>query len=250
MQVKPKISIITVVYNAKSLIEQTIKSILHQTYPNIEYIIIDGASTDGTLEIIEQYRSGIAVIQSEKDQGIYDAMNKGLKIATGDYVLFINAGDLLAGPGILSIVFDKTPDADVYYGNTEIIDIHGNSLGERRLKPPTRLNWRSLRFGMCVSHQSFIAKKSLCELYNLNYKVSADIDWVIRVLRKSTVIVHVQETISKFLEGGSSSGNRKAGLIERFQIMVKQYGFFPTLFNHVYILIRYPFHKVFRKSMS
>jgi glycosyltransferase involved in cell wall biosynthesis len=250
MQVKPKITIITVVYNAESLIEQTIKSILQQTYPFIEYIIIDGASTDGTLEVIEQYRSGIAIVQSEKDQGIYDAMNKGLKAATGDYVLFINAGDLLAGPGILSTVFDETPEADVYYGNTEIIDLLGNSLGERRLKPPAMLNWRSLRFGMCVSHQSFIAKRSLCDFYNLNYKVSSDIDWVIRVLRKSTVIIYVHQTISKFLEGGSSSGNRRAGLIERFQIMVKQYGFFPTVFNHVYILIRYPFHRIFRKSMS
>jgi glycosyltransferase involved in cell wall biosynthesis len=250
MQVKPKITIITVVYNAKSLIEQTIKSILQQTYPFIEYIIIDGASTDGTLEVIEQYRSGIAVIQSEKDQGIYDAMNKGLKLATGDYVLFINAGDLLAGPDILATIFGKIQEADVYYGDTEIIDIQGNSLGERRLKPPARLNWRSLRFGMCVSHQSFIAKRSLCDFYNLNYKVSSDIDWVIRVLRKSTVIVHVHLTISKFLEGGSSSGNRKAGLIERFQIMVKQYGFFPTVFNHVYIFLRYPIHRVFRKSMS
>jgi glycosyltransferase involved in cell wall biosynthesis len=250
MQVKPKITIITVVYNAKSLIEQTIKSILQQTYPFIEYIIIDGASTDGTLEIIEQYRSKIAVVRSEKDLGIYDAMNKGLKLATGDYVLFINAGDLLASPNILSSVFDKTPEADVYYGDTEIIDIQGNSLGERRLKPPASLNWRSLRFGMCVSHQSFIAKRSLCDFYNLNYKVSSDIDWVIRVLRKSRVIIHVHQTISKFLEGGSSSGNRKAGLIERFQIMVKQYGFFPTVFNHVYILLRYPLHKLFRKSMS
>jgi glycosyltransferase involved in cell wall biosynthesis len=250
MQVKPKITIITVVYNAKSLIEQTIKSIIQQTYPFIEYIIIDGASTDGTLEVIEQYRSKIAVVRSEKDLGIYDAMNKGLKLATGDYVLFINAGDLLASPNILSSVFDKTPEADVYYGDTEIIDIHGNSLGERRLKPPASLNWRSLRFGMCVSHQSFIAKRSLCDFYNLNYKVSSDIDWVIRVLRKSRVIIHVHQTISKFLEGGSSSGNRKAGLIERFQIMVKQYGFFPTVFNHVYILLRYPLHKLFRKSMS
>jgi glycosyltransferase involved in cell wall biosynthesis len=250
MQVRPKITIITVVYNAKSLIEQTIKSIIQQTYPFIEYVIIDGASTDGTLEVIGQYRSAVAVVHSEKDRGIYDAMNKGLERATGDYVLFINAGDLLASPDILTTIFDTVPEADVYYGNTEIIDIYGNSLGERRLKPPAKLTWRSLRFGMCVSHQSFIARRSLCDFYNLNYKISSDIDWVIRILRKSTVIVNVHQTISKFLEGGSSSGNRSKGLIERFQIMVKQYGFFPTIFNHVYILIRYPFHKLFRKSMS
>ncbi len=250
MQVKPKITIITVVYNAKSLIEQTIKSILQQTYPFIEYIIIDGASTDGTLEIIEQYRSAIAVIESGKDKGIYDAMNKGLTRASGDYVLFINAGDLLAGPQVLADVFNKTPGADVYYGNTAIIDIQGNTIGERRLKPPVALNWRSLRFGMCVSHQSFIARRSLCEPYNLDYKVSADIDWVIWILKKSTVIVNTHQIISKFLEGGSSSDNRKTGLKERFKIMVLHYGFIPTIFNHLYILIRYPFHKIFRKSMS
>jgi glycosyltransferase involved in cell wall biosynthesis len=250
MQEKPKITIITVVYNARTLIEGTIKSILQQTYPGIEYIIIDGASTDGTLEVIEKYRSVVAVIQSEKDQGIYDAMNKGLKKATGDYVLFINAGDSLADQDILSTIFNTQPEADVYYGNTEIIDVHGNSLGERRLKPPVRLTWRSLRFGMCVSHQSFIARRSLCDLYNLNYKISSDIDWVIRILRRSAMIIHVNQTISKFLEGGSSSENRNAALRERFQIMVKHYGFFPTLFNHVYILIRYIVHKISRKSMS
>ena len=250
MQVSPKITIITVVFNARTLIESTIQSVLQQTYPSIEYIIIDGASTDGTLEVVEKYRSKISAVHSEKDQGIYDAMNKGLSKATGTYVLFLNAGDLLAEPQTLQQVFAREGDADVYYGNTKIIDTHGRVVGDRRLKPPARLNWKSLKFGMCVSHQSFIPKRSLCEPYDLQYSISADIDWVIRVLKKSHRIVFVNQTISKFLEGGSSAKNRKKALQERFRIMAVHYGLLPTVFNHLYILLRYPIHKLFRRSMS
>ena len=249
MQTKPKITVITVAYNAKSLIEQTIKSVLQQTLPGVEYILIDGASADGTLELIEKYHSQLTVY-SEKDKGIYDAMNKGLEKATGEYILFLNAGDQFAEPTTLANIFATAPSADVYYGNTKIIDKAGNTLGDRRLKPPASLNWKSLRFGMCVSHQSFIAKRELCEAYNLSYKISADIDWMIRVLKKSQKIVNVHQTISKFLEGGTSTKRRKLALKERFWIMMVHYGFIQTVCNHLYILIRYPFHKIFRKSMS
>jgi glycosyltransferase involved in cell wall biosynthesis len=250
MQQSPKITIVTVVYNARQLIEQTIQSVLQQTYPSIEYIIIDGDSTDGTVQLIEKYRSQLALFLSEKDAGIYDAMNKGLKKAKGEYILFLNAGDLLAGPDSIAAVFNDTSNAGVYYGNTKIINKHGNIIGDRRLKPPSKLNWKSLRFGMCVSHQSFIAKRILCEPYDLNYKISADIDWVIRILKKSQHTVNVNKTISMFLEGGTSSKDRKRALKERFKIMIKHYGFIPTVFNHLYILARYPLHLLFRKSMS
>lgn len=251
MQVTPKITVITVVYNAKLLIEPTIISVLEQSYPDVEYMLIDGASTDGTMEIIEKYRSRIAHVSSEKDTGIYDAMNKGLLRATGEYVLFLNAGDVLASPDILKDIF-TTPDrsADVYYGNTKIRNENGTILGDRRLKPPAVLTWKSLKFGMCVSHQSFIPKRKLCKPYNLNYKISADIDWVISILKEAEKIVNVNQTISIFLEGGTSAKSRTRGLIERFKIMTHYYGFIQTIFNHAYILIRYPFHKIFRKSMS
>src|SRR3989344_1701590 len=152
MQFNPKIRIITVVYNAKSLIERTIKSVLSQTYTNIEYIIIDGGSSDGTLEIAEKYQHDIAVILSGKDNGIYDAMNKGLSTATGDFVLFLNAGDELYSTEIISKIL-SLGDADVYYGNTAVVNEKGVVIGDRRLSPPEELNWRSLKFGMCVSHQ-------------------------------------------------------------------------------------------------
>ncbi len=250
MQFQPKITIITVVFNAESLIEQTIQSVLQQTYTFLEYIIIDGASEDNTIDVIEKYRSKLACILSEKDKGIYDAMNKGLAKATGEYVLFLNAGDLLADKQTIATVFSNAQNADVYYGNTKIIDSQGNIIGERRLKPPARLTWKSLQFGMCVSHQSFIAKRSLCERYDLQYKISSDIDWVITVLKKSSTIVNVNETISLFLEGGTSVKHRRKALVERLKIMIKQYGLMPTLFNHVFILIRYVAHATSRKSMS
>lgn len=249
MQFYPKISIVTVVYNAHTLIERTIKSVLSQTYLNIEYIVIDGASSDGTLELAKKYQHQIALILSGKDNGIYDAMNKGLSYATGDYVLFLNAGDELYSSDTISSVV-LLGDADVYYGNTAVVNEQGLLLGDRRLSPPEQLDWESLKFGMCVSHQSFIAKRSLCEKYNLKYTVSADIDWVIQVLKKSNKIVNTKNYISKFLAGGTSNKRRKLALAERFSIMTHHYGFFQTVFNHIYILLRFPFHKISKKSMT
>jgi glycosyltransferase involved in cell wall biosynthesis len=250
MPVTPKISIVTVVYNGAALIERTIVSVLSQTYTNIEYIIIDGASTDGTLELISTYKSKIALLHSGKDDGIYDAMNKGLKDATGDYILFLNAGDELFANDTIENIFAGTPNADVYYGNTAIIDLNGKIIGDRRLSPPEELNWKSLRFGMCVSHQSFIARRLLCDFYNRDYRITADIDWVINVLKQSDKIVNTHQYISRFLEGGTSNKRRKKALIERFLIMVKHYGFFQTIINHLIILFRWPFHKLTKRSMT
>ncbi len=245
-----KISIITVVYNSVKLLERTINSVLDQTYPHIEYIIIDGASTDGTLTIIEKYKHRINKVISEKDKGIYDAMNKGLHHATGDYVLFLNAGDELYSATTLHDVFLLSANADVYYGNTKVIDELGNELGDRRHTPPKQLTWKSFRYGMSVSHQSFIAKRVLCDNYNLKYRIAADIDWVIRILKKSDNIVNTQLYISKFLEGGTSSKSALKALKERFQIMVNYYGLFSTITNHLYILIRFIFQKLMGKPMT
>ncbi len=249
MYFNPKISIITVVYNGHSLIERTINSVIAQSYMNIEYIIIDGGSSDGTLEIAERYQSKIAVILSGKDNGIYDAMNKGLKIASGEYVLFLNAGDELFADQILENIF-ALGAADVYYGNTAVVSENGRILGDRRLSPPELLTWKSLQYGMCVSHQSFIAKRSLCQSYDLNYSISADIDWVIEVLKKSKVIINTHSYISRFLEGGASNKRMKKALRERFSIMIKHYGFIYTVLNHAYILLRYPFHRLSKRSMT
>jgi glycosyltransferase involved in cell wall biosynthesis len=250
MNQSPVISIVTVTYNADQLLERTLKSVFDQTYKAIEYIIVDGASTDKTMEIVARNRNRFATVISERDKGIYDAMNKGLNEATGEYLLFLNAGDELFDTSTLEKVFSSAQAADVYYGNTMIVDEKGNELGSRRLAPPENLNWKSLQFGMCVSHQSFIAKRSLAGEYNLDYRISADIDWTIRVLKQAKSSVHTGQFISRFLEGGTSAQRRKLGLKERWSIMVVHYGFIRTCFNHALILVRFVWHKISRKSMT
>lgn len=164
MQQQPKISVITVVYNGATLIERTIQSVLLQTYSNIEYLIIDGASTDGTLEKIQPYKSNINYFVSEPDSGIYDAMNKGLKAATGEYVWYMNAGDTIYNKDTLSSVFKNATDADIYYGDTEEVDIDGKKVRMRRMRYPENLSFKSFKMGMVVSHQSIIIKKEITSL--------------------------------------------------------------------------------------
>jgi glycosyltransferase involved in cell wall biosynthesis len=250
MSQTPLCSIITVVYNAESLIERTLLSAAHQTVQDFEHWIIDGASTDCTLTVVERYKHARMHVVSERDKGIYDAMNKGLARATGKYVIFMNAGDEFYDNQVLERALTQHDGADFIYGETAVVDDAGNILGNRRLSPPSRLNWRSLQRGMCVSHQSIFMRRELAESYDLNYRISGDIDWTIRMLRKSKSIVNAEGYISKFLEGGVSASRRNQGLKERFHIMRKHYGLITTLFNHFVILLRYPLHRLTRKSMT
>jgi glycosyltransferase involved in cell wall biosynthesis len=140
---QPILSVITVVYNNAADIERTMLSVVNQTYKGIEYIVVDGGSIDGTLQIIEKYKDRIAKLISEKDKGIYDAMNKGLAIATGDYVLFMNSADEFYSADTVANVFAAEPNADIYYGETEMIGPNGESLGQRRHAAPENFTWRS-----------------------------------------------------------------------------------------------------------
>lgn len=232
---QPILSVITIVYNNVEDIERTILSVVNQTYQNIEYIIIDGLSNDGTLDVIHKYENRIARIISEKDEGIYDAMNKGLAIATGDYVIFMNSGDEFFDPATVAAVFASADNADIYYGETEMIDDNGQSLGQRRHKAPKQFNWRSFKYGMSVSHQAIYIKRSLVEPYDRQYQLSADIDWILRIARKAKTIVNVNRYVAKYLVGGMSKKKHKQSLVERFNIMKKHYGLLPTVFNHVVI---------------
>ena len=163
---KPTLSVITVVYNNAPDIGRTLQSVLGQTYGAIEYIVIDGASDDGTLAVIEQHRHQIAKLISEKDRGIYDAMNKGLALATGNYVIFMNSGDEFYDNHTVEKVFATAEDADIYYGETEMIDTQRRSLGQRRHKAPEKFTWRSFRYGMSISHQAIYIKRDLTESYD------------------------------------------------------------------------------------
>ena len=246
-------SIITVTYNASPRLKRTIQSIISQSYPDIEYIIIDGNSTDGTLALIKKYQSAITRCISEPDKGLYDAMNKGLKIASGDYVWFINAGDRLYSETTVREIVDLLENGklpDVIYGETEIIDKQGSSLGMRRLKAPENLSWKSFRMGMLVCHQSFLVKRSIAELYDLQYQFTADFDWCIRCLKKADTVFNTHLILSQFLEAGLSADNRKEALKERYRIMCENYGKFPTQIRHLWFALRFYSAKWTKKTVS
>lgn len=234
----PKLSIITVVYNNVADIERTMLSVINQRYSNIEYLILDGASTDGTVEKIKKYEKNIHYWSSEKDEGIYDAMNKGLQRATGDYVLFMNSGDELYDAYTVEKVFASEANADLYYGETEMYDAHWNSLGRRRHQVPKQFTWKSFKYGMCISHQAIYIRTALIEPFDRQYQLSADIDWILKAARKAKTTVNVQGYVAKYLVGGLSKKRHLQSLKERFSILSKHYGFFPNVFNHCVMAVK------------
>jgi glycosyltransferase involved in cell wall biosynthesis len=246
----PVLSVITVVYNGASLIERTLSSVIDQTYSNIEYVVVDGRSKDNTLDLVKSHEDKIAIWNSEKDKGIYDAMNKGLELASGDYILFMNAGDQFFSKNTVETIFANDIDGDIYYGDTLIVDEEGNSLGPRRLRPPHKLTWRSFRYGMLVCHQSFIVRRSLAPVYDPHYKIAADIDWCIKCLKNATKIINTNIVIARYLSGGASWQNQKKALAERFELMTKHYGTVSVVASHAAIVVRYIKHRLFKGKLS
>ncbi|MCK5820707.1 MAG: glycosyltransferase [Bacteroidales bacterium] len=236
----PKVSVITVVYNAVDLLERTILNILAQTYPNIEYIIIDGGSKDGSLDIIKKYTNQIDNWISEPDQGLYDAMNKGINMATGSWVWFINAGDMIYSEDTTARIFNEFgTEGDIYYGDTMLVDNLYQEIGLRRLRPPKTLTWKSFQKGMLVCHQSILVSRKLADLYDMKYPHSADFDWVIKALKKTDKIINVNMILSAFLDGGQSKKTIKPSLRERFDSMRIHYGLIPSVIRHVPIAFRF-----------
>lgn len=239
MNNRPTITIITICYNAQATISRTLESIQAQTYTELEYLVIDGASKDATLELVAQLAPRAQVF-SERDHGLYDAMNKGLKRATGDYVWYINAGDALPSPTtveeLVADAFSGGQMPDVIYGDTRLIDSEGKELGLRRLRPPHELTWRSFEEGMLVCHQAFIVRRTLAPLYNLRYRFSSDVDWCIRVLKEAKVCHFIDRPIALYLNEGTTTANHRASLIERFEIMSEHYGLWRTLLKHLRFL--------------
>jgi glycosyltransferase involved in cell wall biosynthesis len=237
----PKFTVITVTYNAEAVLEDTIQSVILQTYHHVEYIIVDGASKDGTLSIIEKYRKYITCVVSEPDKGLYDAMNKGINLATGDYLCFLNAGDSFHEDDTLQGIvhsFNGEELPDILYGETTLVDRGGHFLRMRRLSVPGKLTWKSFMQGMLVCHQAFFIKRMLAEPYDLQYHFSADFDWCIRMMKKASVLHNTHLTIIDYLEEGMTTQNRNASLKERFHIMSKYYGLIPTVIHHIWFVIR------------
>lgn len=250
------ISIITCTYQAEHVLERTLESVFMQGYANVEHLIIDGASTDGTLALADDYRkrtleaeNGHRVsIISERDKGLYDAMNKGIAKATGDYLVFLNAGDVLPHRDTLEQISCNVADGEtlpaVLYGETDVVNMEGHFLHHRRLQAPAHLTWRSFRQGMLVCHQAFYARTDIARAtpYNLHYRLSADVDWCIRVMKSAESqhlpLRHVGFVVVNYLEGGMSVKNHRASLKERFHIMRDHYGLPVTLAMHIWFVIR------------
>ena len=244
------ISIITVVYNGENLLEGTIQSVLNQTYPNIEYIVVDGQSKDGTLAIIERYADRISTWISEPDNGLYDAMNKSLDLATGDFVWFMNAGDrIFALDTVEKMVAKYTPKTDILYGEVMLVDDARNHIGTRSKlttqKLPKQLSFNSLQKGMVVCHQGFLPRRRIAKKY-ISENLAADIDWVLECLKQSRKNTNTGLILSEYLQGGVSKQRHQQSLKDRYQVLKKHYGFLPNLWNHFWIILRGIWFKISR----
>ena len=249
-----KISIVTITWNAAGNLQRTLDSVANQHYEQVEHLIVDGGSTDGTLEMARNYQAGSrhqVVITSEPDNGLYDAMNKGLQKATGDYILFLNAGDALHSPQTLEVVAREidnskaqspkspNPAPAVVYGDTAIIDAEGNFLHLRDKRPPEELSWHSFRNGMLVCHQAFYARLDIARQvpYDLYYRYSADADWCIRIMKAAEIlelpIVNTHEVVADFEDGGTTTQHHRESLRERFWVMCRHYGWLITIAMHL-----------------
>jgi len=235
----PVVSIITIVKDGEAVLERTIRSVLSQTYPAIEYIIVfDNKTQDHTLDIIRRYEHRLSRWISTTPQrkiSTYDSMNKGLRVARGTYVWFMNAGDEFHDRHTVSNVFAADSNADVYYGETVLTNMEGNIVGAYKRRAPEHLKWKHfLRNVVC--HQAFVIKRSLVGPYDLRYSISADIDWMIRGLKKSKKIVNTHAVLAKFLVGGLSTQRKLTAMFEYFHITNKHFGMRTTLLKNMVLV--------------
>ena len=197
----PKVTIITVSFNARSTIEDTILSVLGQTYANLEYIIVDGGSTDGTLEIIEKYKDRITKFISEPDKGIADGFNKGIAMATGDWIGMINADDWYTANAVELMMSNGTAGDDVRCGNIMLVGDNGFE----RIKK-SKVSW--LNFGMYIMHPTCFIKKEVYQRvgkYDIRLKIAMDFDMFLRIKSKGFKIKYIDELIAYMRTAGVSS---------------------------------------------
>ncbi len=248
MERQPFFSIITVTFNAASVIGPTLQSISSQTYANYELIVQDGASTDGTLDAVRKAGIAHTSVCSEPDGGLYDAMNRAAAKAFGRYLIFLNAGDSFAAPDVLRRLHDVVGNGNpgVVYGQTQLVDAQRHVTGMRHLSAPSRLSWRSFKRGMLVCHQAFVVRRDLFAPYDLSYRFSADYEWCIRMLKASPANAYAgDEPIVSFLcDGGLTDRNHRASLRERYRIMCRYYGTLPTIARHITFVPRYLLRKL------
>jgi len=258
-----KLSIITVVRNSKELFLQTLESVKNQTYQNIEYVVIDGNSTDGTKELIEDNQVFITKWISEKDKSLYDAMNKGLKLSTGDFVWFLHAGDIIPTnqtvENVINNVFYKNnfenqsdknnfQNIDFIYGKVKIKQLDTTFTEYHKIAPTekelSKLGYKNFLEGMVICHQAMLVCREIAPFYDLDFRLAGDIDWSIRLFKeiekrkKNKEEVRVKQTeiiIAHFLAGGISTSQKKKSLQERFKIFQKHIGFVGAVWQHFVI---------------
>lgn len=237
----PLFSIITVCYNAADDLQRTISSVDAQTFKSYEHIIIDGASTDSTPDVLGKSASQRRHWISEPDNGIYDAMNKGLGRATGTYLIFLNAGDTFHSSKTLESYADaimKNDEPGIVYGQTLLVDKDGAPVGPRHLTAPENLTYQSFAKGMLVCHQSMAVLRRISSLYDTRYRFSADYDWVIKCLQHSRHNIYIDDIMCDYLSEGATTANHRRSLIERFRIMSYYYGLIPTTARHLGFIVR------------
>lgn len=252
-----KFTIVTCTYNAASVLQRTLDSVLAQNYGDVEHLILDGLSKDETVRMAMDYKERSdktgnghdVIVISEKDGGLYDAMNKGMRHATGNYMVFLNAGDVLPSADTLDNIAAAVGEGEtlpgVLYGDTDIVDTDGHFLRHRRLRPPKKLSWKSFKWGMLVCHQAFYVRTDIAKTTpynNKEYRYSADVDWCIRVMKacaeKKLPLRNVNEVLVNYLDGGMTVKNHRASLKERFRVMSYHYGLLQTLALHLWFVVR------------
>ena len=258
---EPLISIITVVFNGEKYLEQTIKSVLAQTYHNVEYLIIDGDSTDGTIPIIKKYESQITNWISEPDSGIFDAMNKGISRASGNLINLLNADDFLE-PYALEMVAEKYGSIDqpcVIYGHASALDDKNQVAAEMYSHPKY---WR----GMTINHQTMFVHKEVYQsvgLYDTRFRFAADYDFLVRTFEQQVPYFRIDKVIVHYRISGQSTGNpetvKESNIInkhyfgkslERQKFLVYNYLWQPLKFSFRATLYRIFGAKRSRKIMS
>jgi len=252
-----KISIITVCYNSAATIRDTIESILSQSFTNIEYIIIDGGSNDGTMDIVRDYNAKIDKVVTEKDRGIYDAMNKGVGLATGDIVGILNSDDFFNNENVLSDVasiFQTKDDIDIVFGDVVFVKPDGLEKIVRHYNSAYFKSWK-LRFGWMPPHPATFVKRSIYEkygLYKLHYKIAADYEMFVRWLLVNQLnYFRINKVLVRMRTGGISTKGFKSSLLLNKEIVTacQSNGIYTNL---LFVLSKIPFKimEFFRRPQS
>jgi len=250
----PLLSVITVNYNNLAGLERTFNSVFAQTrFDAIEYIVIDGGSTDGSRERIEQHAGRIRHWVCEPDRGLYHAMNKGMDAATGDFLWFMNSGDAMFGPESAAQVLEAAAQGATFiFGDTMFIRPDGSEIGLMSRVTPKKLpeaaGPATFRFGMNICHQSVVVRRDLAPPYDEKYRMVADIDWIIRILKQSPVSARTSQPLARFELGGISQQRIRTSWRERYRVLSAHYGALPTLVRHGWLFLRKIGFDLFRKN--